>query len=111
MTYIIDMEFIETSVFTRQITELLTDAEYEQLQHVLLLYPLAGDLIKHSGGLRKLRWKAKGKGKRSGIRVIYYYLTEDEKIFMLYAYPKGHKDDLNTNELKMLRAIVKEELS
>lgn len=71
MTYIIYMEFIETSVFTRQITELLTDAEYEQLQHVLLLYPLTGDLIKHSGGLRKLRWKAKGKGKRSGIRAIY----------------------------------------
>ena len=63
------MEFIETSVFTRQITELLTDAEYEQLQRVLLLYPLAGDLIKHSGGLRKLRFKAKGKGKRGGISI------------------------------------------
>ena len=111
MAYIIDMEFIETSVFTRQITQLLTDAEYEQLQRVLLLWPLAGDLIKHSGGLRKLRYKAKGKGKRGGIRVVYYYLTEDEKIFMLYAYPKGRKDDLNAKELKMLRAIVKEELS
>ncbi|MCK4294645.1 MAG: type II toxin-antitoxin system RelE/ParE family toxin [Planctomycetes bacterium] len=105
------MEFIETSVFTRQITQLLTDAEYEQLQRVLLLWPLAGDLIKHSGGLRKLRYKAKGKGKRGGIRVVYYYLTEDEKIFMLYAYPKGRKDDLNAKELKILRAIVKEELS
>ncbi len=111
MAYIIDMEFIETSVFTRQITQLLTDAEYEQLQRVLLLWPLAGDLIKHSGGLRKLRYKAKGKGKRGGIRVVYYYLTEDEKIFMLYAYPKGRKDDLNAKELKILRAIVKEELS
>jgi hypothetical protein len=105
------MEFIETSVFTRQITELLTDAEYKQLQHELLLNPLVGDLIKHSGGLRKLRCKAKGKGKRGGIRVIYYYLTEDEKIFMLYAYSKSRKDDLDANELKMLREAVKEELS
>lgn len=61
MAYIINMEFIETSVFTRQITQLLTDAEYEQLQRLLLLWPLAGDLIKHSGGLRKVRYKAKGK--------------------------------------------------
>jgi len=105
------MEFIETSVFTRQITELLTDSEYKQLQHELLFKPLAGDLIKHSGGLRKIRWKAEGKGKRGGIRVIYYYLTKDEKIFMLYAYSKSRKDDLDANELKMLRDVVKEELS
>ena len=105
------MEFIETSVFTRQITGLLSDAEYDQLQRLLLLWPLAGDLIKHSGGLRKLRHKAKGRGKRGGIRVIYYYLTEDQKIFLLYAYAKGRKDDLNTKELKILREIVKEELS
>jgi len=105
------MEFIETSVFTRQIMELLTDYEYKHLQHELLLNPLAGDLIKHSAGLRKIRWRSEGKGKRGGIRVIYYYLTEYEMIFMLYAYSKSRKDDLDANELKMLREVVKEELS
>jgi mRNA-degrading endonuclease RelE of RelBE toxin-antitoxin system len=105
------MEFIETSIFTRQITELLTDLEYKRLQKELLFNPLAGALIKHSGGLRKLRWKTTGKGKRGGIRIIYYYITEDEKIFMLFAYPKSSKDDLNSKELKMLRAIVEKELT
>jgi hypothetical protein len=58
------MEFVETSVFTRQIMQLLSDTEYKQLQHELLINPLAGALIKHSGGLRKNRWKLEGKGKR-----------------------------------------------
>ena len=105
------MEFIETSIFTRQITELLSDSEYEQLQHELLLDPLKGVLIKKSAGLRKLRWKAKSKGKRGGIRVIYYYITQDEKIYMLLAYPKSSKDDLSSKELKILRSIVEEELT
>ena len=104
------MEFIETSIFTRQITELLTDKEYKQLQNELLINPLIGALIKHSAGLRKLRWRSHGKGKRSGIRVIYYYITEEEKIYMLFAYPKSSKDDLSSKELKILRAVVKEEL-
>lgn len=104
------MEFIETSIFTRQITELLTDKEYKQLQNELLINPLIGALIKHSAGLRKLRWRSHGKGKRGGIRVIYYYITEEEKIYMLFAYPKSSKDDLSSKELKILRAVVKEEL-
>ena len=105
------MEFIETSIFTRQITELLTDTQYKQLQKELLYNPLLGVLIKHSGGLRKLRWKTGSKGKRGGIRIIYYYITEDDKIFMLVAYPKSIKDDLSSKELKTLRAIVEEELT
>ena len=66
------MVFIETSVFTRQVQELLTDEEYRQLQIVLLVHPDVGDLIQGSGGLRKMRWSAKGHGKRGGSRVIYY---------------------------------------
>jgi len=106
MTYIIYVEFIETSVFTRQITQLLTDAEYEQLQRVLLLYPVAGDLIKHSGGLRKLRWRAKGKGKRGGIRVIYYFMAAREKIYMLVVYSKSEKADLSQREIRNLKLIA-----
>jgi len=110
MAYIINVEFIETSVFTRQINELLSDFEYERLQHELVLNPLAGAVIKRSGGLRKLRWKSEGRGKRGGIRVIYYYLTDDENIFMLFAYPKSKKDDLTAGQLKLLSKAVEEEL-
>jgi len=62
--------FIETPVFTREITALLPDENYRELQIALLLRPEAGDLITGSGGLRKVRWPAPGKGKRGGLRVI-----------------------------------------
>ena len=61
------MQFIETPIFTKQITELLSDEEYRRLQEVLLLRPEAGDLIPGGGGLRKLRWRVSGTGKRGGL--------------------------------------------
>ena len=82
------MEIIETSVFTKQITRFISDEDYRQLQCSLVMNPLAGALIKNSGGLRKLRWQIEGRGKRGGIRVIYYYVTSDNKVFMLVAYDK-----------------------
>jgi len=66
------MEIFETSVFTRQIAQLIGAEEYRQLQGVLVINPLAGVVIKNSGGLRKLRWRSAGKGKSGGIRLIYY---------------------------------------
>ncbi len=73
--------------------------------------PLAGVLIKNSGGLRKLRWRIEGRGKSGGIRVIYYYVTSDDKVFMLVAYDKSKKDDLTKKQLASLKKIVREELS
>ncbi len=69
------------------------------------------DIIKGSGGIRKLRWAGSGRGKRGGIRVIYYYFTKDEQIYMLYAYPKSKKDDLTADQLKQLKQLVEEQLS
>jgi hypothetical protein len=105
------MEIVETSVFTRQIRALLKDDEYRELQEALVTKPLAGAVIRGSGGLRKLRWASKGRGKSGGVRVIYYYLASDERIFMLVAYGKGAKDDLTDKEVAALRKLVKEELS
>lgn len=67
------MRFVETPVFTRAVTSLLSDEEYRQLQLALLIRPEQGALIRGSGGLRKLRWGAQGRGKRGGVRVIYYW--------------------------------------
>ena len=102
------MHFIETQVFTRQITSLLGDADYRQLQVTLALKPRAGDIIRGSGGLRKIRWAARGRGKSGGIRAIYY-LVADEEIYFLFAYAKNKQEDLDSGQLRILRNLVKEE--
>ena len=102
------MEFIETQTFTRLITALLPDDDYRLLQTELMEDPEKGALIKHGGGIRKVRFAAQGKGKSGGIRVIYYWLTADDQIYMLLAYPKSKKDTLSDDETKILRDLVKE---
>lgn len=103
------MQFIETSIFTRQVTTLLTEDEYGQLQVALSTRPDAGVIIPHSGGLRKIRWSMTGRGKRGGVRVIYYWVVTDDQILMLFMYPKSEKDDLTPQQLKVLREIVEKE--
>lgn len=104
------MKFFETVIFTKQITALLPDTEYKELQKALCLNPSAGDVIIGSGGLRKIRWRTESRGKRGGIRVIYYWFVSDDEIFMLLAYGKSEKDDLSPRELSVLRSIVEGEL-
>jgi mRNA-degrading endonuclease RelE of RelBE toxin-antitoxin system len=103
------MVIIETPVFTRLVEKYLTSDDYRKLQEYLTLVPDAGDLIVGSGGLRKMRWVQKGRGKWGGVRVIYYWKTMQGQILMLYIYPKNLKDDLTQGELKMLRKIVEKD--
>ena len=100
------VEFIETSIFTRRIAEILSDDEYADLQAVLRDNPEAGELIPAGGGLRKIRWKASGRGKRGGARIIYYCWTE-EKLMMLHVYHKTEQENLTSSQLKALREFVK----
>ena len=101
------MEFVETSIFTRRIPELLTDEEYQRLQRMLADNPKAGEVIPGGGGLRKIRWRAGGKGKRGGIRVIYY-CESAHRLYMIYAFGKSEQADLTRAQLKALSAHVKE---
>ena len=101
------MEILETSFFTRQINELLTDEDYMLLQRALVINPLRGAVIPGGGGLRKIRWRIDGKGKSGGIRIIYYYVSSDNRVFMVHAYAKGVKDDLTKKELAILRKLMK----
>ena len=73
MAYTLNMRFIETPIFTRTIVTLLEDDGYRALQLSLCLRPELGPMIRGSGGLRKVRWRLGGRGKRGGIRVIYYW--------------------------------------
>lgn len=100
------MIIIETSVFTRRIKELMADDEYKELQEALLKRPDMGSLIQGTGGLRKVRWKLEGRGKSGGVRAIYYWMTKDENIYMLYVYPKNEQEDLTAEQKKALKLIV-----
>ena len=102
------MEFIETPTFTRLLLALLTDDEYLALQKVLVANPGQGDVIRGGGGIRKLRHALPGRGKSGGVRVIYYWIREDQQIFMLLIYPKSKKESLTDRETAMLRELVKE---
>ena len=104
------MVFIETSVFTREIKDILPDEEYRMLQTALMFRPDAGDIIRGGGGLRKVRWNLPSMGKRGGLRVIYYWDPPDT-IYMLLPYKKTDQDDLAPEQLKFLRAMVKEWLT
>ncbi len=104
------MVIIETPIFTRRIQTILADDEYRLLQAQLVQKPDAGRIIPGSGGLRKLRWSASGRGKRGGARVIDYWFVSPEAILMLFAYPKNERDDLTPDQLKQLKKIVEGEL-
>ena len=100
------MVIVETSVFSRLIQELMSDEDYRALQAALITRPESGDIIQGSGGLRKIRWKLEGQGKRGGTRVIYYWVTADDQIRMLYVYRKTQQADLTPKQLATLKSIV-----
>jgi mRNA-degrading endonuclease RelE of RelBE toxin-antitoxin system len=103
------MVIVETTVFTRQVLELLSAEQYRQLQRILVSRPNAGPVIVGSGGMRKIRWAGQGKGKRGGVRVIYYWAVARDRLLMLLIYGKNERDDLTPNQLKTLRRIVERE--
>ncbi len=103
------MRFIETPVFTAALRRHLPDEAYRALQLALVLRPEQGALIPASGGLRKLRWAATGRGKRGGLRVIYYWLPDEEAFYMLYAYAKNEQGDLTSAQIRILARLVREE--
>lgn len=95
--------FVETRLFTRLVTDYLSDDEYLKLQQALADNPEAGDLIPGSGGVRKLRWARRGQGKRGGLRVIYYVRTRQGIIWMLTLYAKHVADNIPAHILRKIR--------
>lgn len=103
--------FRETRRFTQRMKRVFDGDELADLQWSLLAAPEQGAIIPQSGGIRKLRWAASGRGKRGGARVIYYFPGDDEEIYLLDIYTKNDKGDLALSDLRELRAQVKEWLS
>jgi mRNA-degrading endonuclease RelE of RelBE toxin-antitoxin system len=102
------MIFVETAIFTREVQALLPDDSYRKLQQAILARPGAGNLISGSGGLRKLRWNLPRTGKRGSLRIIYYWDTPSDTIYMLLAYKKSKQEDLTQDQLRILSMLIKE---
>ncbi|WP_436323342.1 type II toxin-antitoxin system RelE/ParE family toxin [Vibrio cidicii] len=94
--------FVESTIFEKYRDEYLSDEEYRLFQAELMLNPKLGD----TGGLRKIRVASKGKGKRGGSRIIYYFLDEKRRFYLLTIYGKNEMSDLNANQRKQLMAFM-----
>lgn len=105
--------FFETPIFTRMLSDYLNDQEYRVLQTALMGNPELGDRMPGTGGFRKVRWNdsRRGKGKRGGLRVIYYYLSSDSQIWFFTIYDKNEVTDLTTDEKKLLKQALEKELA
>ena len=103
------MRFVETPVFTQRLRGALGDEDHRALQVALVLRPEQGALIPGGGGLRKLRWGAAGRGKRGGLRVIYFWAPREATVYMLYLYAKNEQGDLTPAQVRVLARLVREE--
>lgn len=100
------MIFIESTVFTRLLPDYLSDEDYQALQSYLMQKPDAGDIVRGSGGVRKVRWASNNKGKRSGIRAIYYWKKANHEIWMLTIYSKSEQSTIPGHILKQIAEAI-----
>ena len=106
------MEFVEAPAFTRYLSRYLDDDGYRKLQEQLAVSPDAGDLMPGTGGFRKMRWTdaRRGKGRRGGLRIIYYHFASDDQIWLMTLYDKNEAVDLTPAQKKALKAAIEAEL-
>ncbi len=98
--------FVETRLFTRLADQLLGDESLMLLQEFLSLHPHSGPVIPRSGGIRKLRWKSTGRGKRGGFRVIYYLRTRQGEIWLLTVYDKSETQNIAPGVLRNIKEEI-----
>jgi len=96
----------ETTAFIRQAAHIWSDEERSEFVDFIARNPEAGDVIPHSGGVRKVRWSRAGSGKRGGTRVIYFYHTGDMPLYLLLIYAKAQQENLSPEEKRTVQAIA-----
>lgn len=97
---------VETEAFARRADKLLSPEERDELVAFLAANPTAGDLIEGTGGVRKVRFAARGKGKSGGARVIHFFLPEDGPLYALLIYAKGEQTDLRPEQRKLVADLA-----
>lgn len=100
--------FVETPLFTKLVGDYLTDQEYAALQIALGRNPDLGDVIPGSGGVRKVRWGVHGRGKRGGVRLIYFVRSRQGVIWMLTIYAKNVMDNIPSHLLRRIRQEIED---
>jgi len=103
------MRFVETPIFTASLVRHLEDESYSRLQVALMLRPEQGSLIPGAGGLRKVRWAKPGRGKRGGLRIIYYWAPAEAAFYMMYCFAKNEQGELTPTQARTLGRMVREE--
>ena len=98
---------VETEEFLADVKSVLSEDEHDALILYVAQYPEAGALITETGGLRKLRWASKGKGKRAGSRVIYFFHNMDVPLFSMAIYAKNVQTDLSMQQRRALSAQLR----
>jgi len=104
--------FYESTGFAASLGQYLDDEDYRQLQHALVINPGLGPVMPRTGGFRKLRWidSRRHKGKRGGLRVIYYWLLQDDQFWMVAIYDKDELSSLTNDQESQLRQAIETEL-
>lgn len=104
--------FIELPAFERHRKNYLSDDSFREFQWMLINHPEAGDIIEGTGGLRKIRFKdaKRNKGKRGGLRVIYYWWQKGAQFWLFTIYNKDEMSDLTPDQKKLLKELLKHEL-
>lgn len=100
--------FVEALLFTKLVGEYLSDGEYAALQQALSKNPELGDVIPGSGGIRKVRWGTRGRGKRGGVRVIYFVRNQVGVIWMLTIYAKNVAENIPVQLLRQIRREIED---
>lgn len=96
----------ELAEYQRRAEKLLAESERQDIVNYVAAFPKAGDLIKGTGGVRKLRWRRGGKGKSGGVRVIYYFHSERMPLYLLTVFAKNERADLSQAERSELASLV-----
>ena len=100
------MQIFATQTYERAIRRLLSDDSRREMEDAIVADPTGASVVPGTGGIRKLRWAGSGRGKRGGIRTIYFHHTRAEAVYMLTAYAKADREDLSPADKKVLMRLV-----